>query len=220
MPIAPCPPVQPDLQLAAQSLLRTGQNQHTKGCADFDNACAAPSTRIVHTGFMQEALVNALRARRPKIRAHWEALLRAEPIATPLGHPDALVHLLDWTLDEIFSVLSNPLAQYGANGAHFTPHDQSECPCGRNPLLAYFAAGEQAMREALILAQAASVSLDPIERDASFDVLNLVLQQISRREITAFCGVCQFRQSSPEAGQVIAPSKFTELQPRCAETSG
>lgn len=167
---------------------------------------------------MQEVLVNALRARRPKIRAQWEALLRAEPIATPLGHPDALVHLLDWTLDEIFAVLSNPLAQYHAAGAHSTPNNRVECPCGRNPLLAYFAAGEQAMCEALVLAQVASVPLDPLERDASFEDLNLVLQQISRREIAAFCGVCQFRQAPPEPNQTIAHGKLTELHTRCAET--
>jgi hypothetical protein len=143
---------------------------------------------------MQETLVSALRTRRPTIRAHWEALLRAEPVATPLGNPDALVHLLDWTLDEIFSELANPLARRRAGTTHaFEEH--TECPCGRNPLLAYFAAGGQAMRDALICAQAAGAPLDPLERDSSFDELNLVLQHISRREIAAFCGVCQFRQS-------------------------
>ena len=143
---------------------------------------------------MQEALVNALRSRRPRIRAHWEALLRAEPVATPLGHPDSLVHLLDWTLDEIFTILANPLARRHAVGGHAVIDEKAACPCGRNPLLAYFSAGAQAMREALILAQAASAPLDPLERDSSFSELNLTLQQISRREIAAFCGVCQFRQ--------------------------
>ena len=169
---------------------------------------------------MQETLVNALRARRPKIRAHWEALLRAEPVASPLGHPDALVHLLDWTLDEIFVVLANPLARHLGNGAHATHDDRTECPCGRNPLLAYFAAGEQAMREAFILAQAASAPLDPIDRDASFDELNLAFQQISRRDIAAFCGVCQFRQSSPGSDPAVAHDKLTGLHQRYGGTRG
>jgi hypothetical protein len=169
---------------------------------------------------MQELLVNALRARRPKIRAHWEALLRAEPVATPLGHPDALVHLLDWTLDEIFVVLANPLARHLGGGAHFTPDDRTECPCGRNPLLAYFAVGEQAMREAFILAQAASAPLDPLDRDASFDELNLAFQQISRRDIAAFCGVCQFRQSFPGTDHPIAHGKLTGLHQQCGGTRG
>lgn len=145
---------------------------------------------------MQEALVTALRTRRPLIRAHWEALLRTEPIKSPLGNPDALVHLIDWTLDEIFSILTNPLSRYRTAGARNAPIYRHECPCGRNPLLAYFAAGEQALKEALILSQVATAPLDPTERDASFNELNLVLQHISRREIEAFCGVCQFREPS------------------------
>ena len=127
------------------------------------------------------------------MREHWEALLRAEPVSSPLGHPDALVHLINWTLDEIFTAIGNPLARHRAGGTRFGADEPAHCPCGRNPLLAYFTAGEQAMHEALVLAQAASAPLDPLERDASFDELNLVLQHISRREIEAFCGVCQFR---------------------------
>lgn len=148
---------------------------------------------------MQEPLVSALRARRPTVREHWEALLRAEPVATPLGHPDALVHLIDWTLDEIFTAIANPLARHRSGGTRFAADQRPECPCGRNPLLAYFAAGEQALHEALVLAQVNSPGLDPIERDASFDELNLVLQHISRREIEAFCGVCQFRNCNRHA---------------------
>ncbi len=145
---------------------------------------------------MQDNLVKALRTRRPLIRAHWEALLRTEPINSPLGNPDALVHLIDWTLDEIFSILTNPLSRYRTAGTRCSGIERHECPCGRNPLLAYFAAGEQALREALILSQVATSPLDPLERDASFNELNLVLQHISRREIEAFCGICQFRHSS------------------------
>lgn len=154
---------------------------------------------------MQEPLVNALRVRRPKARQHWEALLRAEPVSSPLGNPDALAHLIDWTLDEIFTAIGNPLARHRAGGARLATDQRPECPCGRNPLLAYFAAGEQAMREALVLAQTDCAPLDPLERDASFEELNLVLQQISRREIESFCGVCQFRQQAGRDAATAAP---------------
>ena len=120
-------------------------------------------------------------------------MLRAEPVATPLGNPDALVHLLDWTLDEIFSLLANPLS-LRRHGTTQVFEETPECPCGRNPLLAYFAAGGQALREGLILAQVAAAPLDPLERDSSFAELNLVIQHVAHREIVAFCGVCQFRQ--------------------------
>ena len=96
-------------------------------------------------------------------------------------------------MDEIFSALANPLARHRTAGTRCATTEHPDCPCGRNPLLAYFAAGEQAMHEALVLTQALSAPLDPIERDASFEKLNLTLQNISRREIAAFCGVCQFR---------------------------
>jgi hypothetical protein len=159
---------------------------------------------------MQESLVSALRARRPQVRSRWEALLRVEPVDSPLGHPDALVHLIDWTLDEIFSGLANPLARHRATGTRFCSDEPAHCPCGRNPLLGYFTAGEQAMHEALVLTQAACAGLDPVERDASFSELNLLLQQISRREIEAFCGVCQFRVRSEPHESVTALSTFSQ----------
>lgn len=140
---------------------------------------------------MQDTLLGALRAQRPQIRSRWAALLRVEPVGTPLGHPDALVHLIDWTLDEVFAGLSDLLANASS------PRQETaevQCLCGRNPLLTYFSAGEQATREGLVLAQVGTPALDPVERDTSLAELNYVVQQIARREIDAFCGVCQFRQ--------------------------
>lgn len=119
--------------------------------------------------------------------------MRAEPVATPLGLPDALVHLIDTTLEEILGTLERAQRRQRTNEKHAQTQERQLCRCGRNPLLAYFAAAAQAMREGVILAQAASAPLDPVERDASLEELNAVLRQISGREIEAFCGVCQFR---------------------------
>ena len=118
--------------------------------------------------------------------------MRAEPVTTPLGLPDTLVHLIDVTLEQVFATLENPLRHHPAH-VNGTTSEEPICPCGRNPLLVYFVAGDQAMREGLILAQAASAPLDPVERDASLEELNAVIRRISRREIEAICGVCQFR---------------------------
>lgn len=139
---------------------------------------------------MQSELLNALRARQPEIRARWAELLRVEPVNTPLAHPEALTHLIDWTIEEIFQGLTTIASRRRVNldGGH-----RPECPCGRNPLLAYFHTAEQVMREALILVQSAVPHLDPIERDASLLELNLVLRNVARREIETFCGVCQHR---------------------------
>jgi hypothetical protein len=144
---------------------------------------------------MQSPLLSALRAQQPEIRARWAMLLRVELISNPLAHPDALVHLIDWSLEEIFRGLS-ALASRRRGAQYDRPVSKPHCPCGRNPLLVYFAAGRQAVQEALVLAQAQSPGLEPIERDAAMRVLNLVLDHTARREIESFCGVCQHRQKS------------------------
>lgn len=137
---------------------------------------------------MQASLLRQFQTRRFSIRAHWEALLRAAPVTTPLGLPDALVHLMDDTLEEVFAALERP-------GFSRSPiSGLSPCTCGRNPLLAYYAAAEQALHEGLVLAQAATAPLDPAARDGALDELNAVLQRIAQREIEAFCGICQFRE--------------------------
>lgn len=120
-------------------------------------------------------------------------LLRVEPVGSPLGHPDSLVHLIGWTLDEILAGLAPCPPEDKRTPARPLNETPAPCACGRNPLLTFFAAGQQAMREALVLAQAASPTLDPVGRDAALVELNEVLQRIACREIEAFCGVCQFR---------------------------
>ena len=142
---------------------------------------------------MQDSLLRELHSRRFSVRARWEVLLRAEPVTSPLGHPDALVHLIDTTLDEIFTTLETQRGRQPSIAEPTASNNTAMCLCGRNPLLAYFAAAGQAIREALILAQAALAPLNPVERDESLDEVNRVIQAVSRREIEAFCGLCQFR---------------------------
>lgn len=132
----------------------------------------------------------------------WEALLRAEPVTSPLALPDALVHLIDTTLEEIFAGLANPADVPLQLAAEKRPAPPS-CACGRNPFLAYFTAGRQAVLEGLILAQAACAPLDPVRRDASLNELNDVLHRLMTREVEAFCGVCQFRRLAPAAAESI-----------------
>jgi len=137
---------------------------------------------------MQGTFVTVLRSRRADIRSRWEDLLRAERCTSPLANPDALVHLLDLTLDELLASLT---------AAETFPRrfrrSTFQCPCGRNPLIAYFNAGRQATREALVLSQASNPVLTPGERDSSFEALEAVFGNIADRELEAFCAVCQHR---------------------------
>lgn len=146
--------------------------------------------------FMQDELVRALRARRAEIHARWEALLRIEKVNTPLANPDALVFMIDWTLDECFGMLA---ARRRNGRAVDQPTPKPDCPCGRNPLLAYFAAGEQAIEEALIWEQSSALPVHPAQRDEAFAELKLTVREIARREIDAFCSVCQFRDAAAPA---------------------
>ena len=150
-------------------------------------------------------MVTALRDRRPQIRARWEDLLRVERANTPLANPDALVHLLDWTLDEFFrTVQCLPSRRRPARPAR----PEAAC-CGRNPLVGYFAAGEQALRESLVLAQSGMTDLSPFARDTALSELDLALHSIARREIEAFCAVCQFRASAR-----VTPAETTSAAAR------
>ncbi len=158
---------------------------------------------------MQEDLIRALRDRRGDLRARWETLLRIERVNTPLANPDALVFMIDWTCDELFAALSHPAARRRTGRAQETAA-RPECPCGRNPLLTYFAAGEQAMEEALILEQASRPTLEPTERDAAFAELQLAVREIARREIESFCAVCQHRHDT-RTGDTEAPGPATAV---------
>ena len=145
--------------------------------------------------------MTALSARRPQVRARWEDLLRAERASTPLANPDALVHLIDWTLDEVFRTLNSlPTRRRPLRSITRTDMD---CPCGRNPLLTYFAAGEQSLQESLVLSQASCASLEPLERDSALHELNLALRHIARREIGAFCSLCQLRNHGCEGDREV-----------------
>jgi len=137
--------------------------------------------------------MNRLCAQRSALHARWDALLRTERVTTPLAYPDALVHLIDWALDQIFSALRDPATRRKAEHAGGRAAARPECPCGRNPLLAFFLAGEQTMLEALVLEQAAHLPIDPNDRDAALNELYYVIRAIARREVDAFCSVCQYR---------------------------
>jgi hypothetical protein len=145
---------------------------------------------------MQETLVRALHTQRGQIRLHWEALLRIERTTTPLAHPDSLVHLLDWAIDEIFAALQPAVDQPPAPvGVPVAAH-RTDCSCGRNPFLVFFIAGEQAMIEALVLAQTHLPALDAVSRDDAVSELYAILRKLRDQEIESFCALCQYRNSA------------------------
>jgi hypothetical protein len=144
---------------------------------------------------MESGVIERLEALRPEIKAKWETLLRVEPVSSPLASPDALVHLIDWTLDSLFdSLRPSPARRRPGRGSGdaSVANCPTLCPCGMNPLLAYFVAGEQALLETLVLVQSHN-GHHPSEPSTAVVELKHALALIARREIEAFCAVCQHR---------------------------
>lgn len=149
---------------------------------------------------MQADVLATLVRRRPEIRQAWEVLLRTERASTPMANPDTLVYMMDLTLDEILKVLHEVKTPPGARG------EQPECPCGLNPMLVYFAAMRQVLTEALVLAQAALPSQSPRQRETDLALLTHAADQVSGREVVAFCSLCQRRSSAGGAVNALAVS--------------
>ncbi len=131
-------------------------------------------------------MTRALMEYRLFIRAQWERLLRLGHGDSPLGRPDALIHLLDTTLDEIYRTLADWSPRR-------RPSRQPEpvCPCGGNPFPGYFSAGRQALNEGLVTIQSRMPALTAARRDEAFACLNEVFSHVARREIELFCSLCQ-----------------------------
>lgn len=153
---------------------------------------------------MRPEFLRTLQSRSGAIQASWERLLRLESISSPLAHPDALVHLIPTTLIFIFAAVAK------APGRALTLREARAvrwpyCPCARNPYLAYFTAGEQALLEAMVLLQAER----PAEERHLAELAELVhvVREVGHAEIENFCGVCVLK-SAPgrrEAAAAASP---------------
>jgi hypothetical protein len=157
-------------------------------------------------GAMDLSTQRALVEHRRFIHAQWERLLRLDRGNTALARPEALVHLLATTLDEIYTAL--PAATTRRRPSRQPVPD---CPCGLNPLLDYFAAGRQALRETLVLIQSRQPNLTALERDEAMACIDQILNRIARREILTFCGVCQLRAGATQRDHDEASSATGRL---------
>ncbi len=134
---------------------------------------------------MQDALLRALQAYRPTLRQRWEILLRARPATSPLANPDTLVHLMDWTLDCLFDELRGaPSRRRPAAGA------PPPCPCGLNPLIAYFETAGKAAEDTFCNDIPDTHRFTVLEREAALVELKGAIKGVARREIDSFCAVC------------------------------
>jgi hypothetical protein len=138
---------------------------------------------------MQDEVRRALMEQRDNIHARWEALLHEHDSKTPLGNPDCLVFMMDWSLNEIFAGLRElPTRRLLSH-----TNDEPECPCGMNPLLAYYRTAELALVEALERVHAAMPTLSESDKTAGRQLLQAIVAKVRCREVETFCAVCQRR---------------------------
>lgn len=142
---------------------------------------------------MHDSFLRALQTQRPQLRRRWEELLRAERVTSGMAHPDSLVYLMDWTLDQLMNELRQARFRRHLDGTT-RQNERQQCTCGMNPLLAYFSAAEQAVIEVLFLSVGELSNLSSIERSASLEDLKNALHEVARRDIESFCAVCQSRE--------------------------
>jgi hypothetical protein len=144
---------------------------------------------------MHDRMLQTLQDLRPSIHERWEALLRAAPVTSPLANPDALIYLMDWTLDRFFATVRAPLARRRLKNRDDSKghcnENKSPCECGMNPLLAYFATAEQALIQSVLPV------LEPREREGVLSAIQIAMQVVAKREIDTFCAVCQRRHTPP-----------------------
>ena len=155
-----------------------------------------PDRGVTKYRIMTPDLLQCLRARGAAIRHRWETLLRIEPVSSPLANPDALVHLIPASLDQIFQMLAVRRSHAVPSLATVRAYRLPPCDCGNNPYLAYFVAGEQALVETIVLLQSEMQLRQSKESDVAEIVR--VVRQLTRDEIDAFCGICNHRGAASQ----------------------
>lgn len=118
--------------------------------------------------------------------------MRAERVTSGMANPDHLVYMMDWSLEQLLNELRQIQFRRQLGGSP-PPNERQICDCGKNPFLAYYAAAEQAAIEVLFLAEEELSNLSSLERSASLDDLKRAVHAVARRDIEAFCAVCQSR---------------------------
>jgi hypothetical protein len=132
---------------------------------------------------MHSRLAVLVHAQRIPLKTEWRRRLRIEPTSTPLANPDTLVYLMDETLTQLEALVRDRPAQRWTRlrKTHLEPL-RSLCPCGLNPLLAYFSSGVEALD--------AILSTDGYLTKEEKSMLCQAWHFLAQSEIEALCEGC------------------------------
>ena len=142
---------------------------------------------------MHASNLDGLREARTLLRARWESLLRAQPVHSPMGHPDTLMHLMDWTIDDVFDRLRRGRSPSKSRSGQLRPPLEvvNRCACGANPLLCYFSTIRRAFLDWAEQDSFPFARLALQEREGCIFEFLHTLETVTEREIQNFCAVCQ-----------------------------
>ena len=106
----------------------------------------------------------------------------------PLANPAALAF---WIPKAIERLLEYSLAPAAAQLKQAATIARRDCGCGHNPYTAFYRAGEQALLEAVIIAQTET----HVTADRAVDVASVyaAMMRLGARDIDGFCRVCIYR---------------------------
>lgn len=133
---------------------------------------------------MHAELVQALSNQRPQIVARWGTYLRMQPVVSALARPETLMFGVDGVLDEVFARLRRPPPKRPVRR-------WADNFCSRNPLRAFYAAGEQALLEMMVVAQTLQGQTVPRQRAAALEEVRQAIRSISRRDLEGLASLCR-----------------------------
>jgi hypothetical protein len=134
-------------------------------------------------------LVHAFATLRPQIVARWETYLRMQPVVSALARPDTLMFGVDSVLDEVFARLRRPPAKRPV-------HRWADNFCSRNPLRAFYASGEQALLEMMVVAQTSFGHSLPLQRTATLEEVKQAIRTVARRDLEGLASLCRTCQAN------------------------
>ena len=137
---------------------------------------------------MNPGILRALLDRhRARLLGRWREGLRALPPSSALAAPDLLLPLMAPALARVREEAGRSLAAAGEDAAVVAAH----CPCGLNPLTAFYLTGECATFDVLWSRPDALARLPAAEREAACRALTQAWRRVAADEIALFCGACR-----------------------------
>lgn len=127
---------------------------------------------------------HGLKERRSAWKTEWTRLLHGESAVSAMANPEILVYLMDETIDQFLELLRvRPSRRWLNENPSQFENPGIACRCGLNPLLAYFATGQQAL--ALVF----SDQMTSASKNSNH--YTVIWHFLAQREIQSLCGSCR-----------------------------